>query len=225
MIMNNTISEHEPNDFGTGILFPLPKSNKPKSTVKSLRPIILLESSGIILSKILLNRIQPIANTYLSKSQRGYRIDRSMADIAWSYRWILVNIPEQDLTVYSVGVDTSSTFDTICRDKLIEINEEFLHEGEMRILRVLLSHTDLEMKIRGAVTKPQGDGVSGPFFAIYFEHYLKKLCEEVKNIPINIYNINSQQSEKRQPNLPNESLYVDDYDFITEDEKTKSMVI
>ena len=99
------------------------------------------------------------------------------------------------------------------------------NEGEMRILRVLLSHTDLEMKIRGAVTKPQGDGVSGPFFAIYFEHYLKKLYEEVKNIPINIYNINSQQSEKRQPNLPNESLYVDDYDFITEDEKTKSMVI
>ena len=42
MIMNNTFSEHEPNDFGTDILFPLPKPNKLKGAVKSLRPIIIL---------------------------------------------------------------------------------------------------------------------------------------------------------------------------------------
>ena len=34
--MNNTFSEHEPNDFGTGILFSLPKPNKPKSAVKKV---------------------------------------------------------------------------------------------------------------------------------------------------------------------------------------------
>ena len=57
MIMNNTFSEHEPNDIGTGILFPLPKPNKPRGAVKSLRPIMLLEISRKILPKILLNRI------------------------------------------------------------------------------------------------------------------------------------------------------------------------
>ena len=31
--------------------------------------------------------------------------------------------------------------------------------------------------------------------------------------------------EQRQLNLPNEKLYADDYNFITEDEKTKSTVI
>ena len=55
MIMNNTFSEHEPTDFGTGTLFPLPKPNKLKVAVKSLRPIILLEISRKVLSKILLN--------------------------------------------------------------------------------------------------------------------------------------------------------------------------
>ena len=66
--------------------------------------------------------------------------------------------------------------------------------------------------------------VSGPFFIICFEHYLRKLCEEVKNIPINIYNINNLWLEQRHSNLPNQLVYADDYDFITEDEKNKSMV-
>ena len=113
MIMNNPFSEHEPNDFGTGILFPLPKPNKPKGAVKSLRPIILLEINRKILSKILLNRIQHKVTTYLSKIHRAYRIGRSTADIVWRYRWILSKIQEQDLTIYCIGVDMSSAFDII----------------------------------------------------------------------------------------------------------------
>ena len=70
----------------------------------------------------------------------------------------------------------------------------------MRILRVLLSDTNLEIKIQGADTKPfksnigsaQGDAVSGRFFTIYFEHYLRKFCEEIKNIPVNSYVIDNQ---------------------------------
>ena len=85
MIINNKFSEHEPNDFGTGILFPLPKPNKPKGAVKSLGPTILLKISRKILSKILLNRIQPKVTTYLSKSGSAYRIGRSTADILYAH--------------------------------------------------------------------------------------------------------------------------------------------
>ena len=42
---------------------------------------------------------------------------------------------------------------------------------------------------------------------------------------VNIYDIDNQWLEQRQSNLPNELIYADDYDFITEDEKNKSMVI
>ena len=38
----------------------------------------------------------------------------------------------------------SSAFVTILRDKLIEITEKFRDEDEMRILRVLLSDTNME---------------------------------------------------------------------------------
>ena len=69
----------------------------------------------------------------------------------------------------------------------------------MKILRVLFNETNLKFKSRRADTKPfqsnlgsiKGDAVSEPFFTIYFEHYLNIFREEVKNIPINIYNMNS----------------------------------
>ena len=100
MIMNNTFSKHELNDFGTGILFPLPKLNKPKGAVKSLRPIILLKIRRKILSKFLLNRIQPKVNTCLSKSHSAYRIGKSKAGTEWAYKWILSKTQEQDLTIH-----------------------------------------------------------------------------------------------------------------------------
>ena len=96
-----------------------------------------------------------------------------------------------------------------------------------------MSDTNLEIKIQEADTKPfkpnkelpQGDAVSGPFFIIYFDHYVIKFREEVKSIPVNIYDVNSQWLEQRQSNLLNELVYEESYAFITEDEKTKSMVI
>ena len=121
--MNNTFSEHEPNDFGRSILFPQQKPNKQKGAVKNLRPIILLQISRKIFSKIQLYRIQPKVNTYLSKSHSAYRIGRNTPDIVWTYRWILSRIREQNLTTYSIGVDISSAVDTSWRDKLIEITE------------------------------------------------------------------------------------------------------
>ena len=60
--------------------------------------------------------------------------------------------------------------------KLIEITDEFLDEDDMRILRVPLSDTNLEIKIQGADTKPfksnigspPRDAVCGPFFRNLF---------------------------------------------------------
>ena len=69
---------------------------------------------------------------------------------------------EQDLTIYSIGADMSSAFDTIQRDELIEITEEFLEEDEMRFIRALLSDTNLEIKIQGADTKPFKSDIGSP---------------------------------------------------------------
>ena len=43
----------------------------------------------------------------------------------------------------------SSAFDTIIREELVYILEQILHEDELRMCRLLLSNTTLDIKING----------------------------------------------------------------------------
>ena len=77
----------------------------------------------------------------------------------------------------------SFAFDTINRNRLIEILSTFLNKDECRIIQKLLSNTKLDIRMNGAETKyfntnmgsPQGDGLSGCLYTIYFETALKEI--------------------------------------------------
>ena len=76
------------------------------------------------------------------------------------------------------------------RSKLLEILESIVDEDELRMIRVLLSNTTLEIKVNSdeVISVPfhthigsqQGDGLSGKLFTIYFEALLRKLREEME---------------------------------------------
>ena len=86
----------------------------------------------------------------------------------------------------------SSAFDTIYKDQLINIAEEILDEDEVRIIRVLLSDTTLEVKINKAesspftsnIGSPQGDSISGPLFTLYLNKALLIINKLIKQEPI-----------------------------------------
>ena len=67
-----------------------------------------------------------------------------------------------------------SAFETIKRIKLIEILESFLQEDEIRIIRVILSNTTLDIKSSSnisnpfniSISSPQTDNLSESFFII-----------------------------------------------------------
>ena len=71
-------------------------------------------------------------------------------------------------------MDMSSTFDSICRDELFKIAEDFLDEDDVRILSTLLADTTFDVKVENAQTftfefnirSPQGDSISGPLFTL-----------------------------------------------------------
>ena len=138
--------------MGTGILIPLPKPGKTKGPVKNLRPVTLLEVIRKILSKILMHRTEMKIGGYLANSRSVYRKGRSTTDIAWAHRWIAANAQEQDISVHITGIDMSSVFDTIYREELLEIAKDIIDDDELKILRVLMSETTLEIKIEGAKT-------------------------------------------------------------------------
>ena len=214
--LNNMFEKHGNIDTGTGILVPLPKPPpKKRGPVKNLRPVNLLLVIRKILSKIALRRSEADIEQHLSHTQSAYRKGRSTTDIVWAYRWLIAKIQEYDITIYVTGIDMSSAFDTIYRDNLVTIAERILDEDGVRLLRILLSDTTIEVRIKGAETSPfksnigvpQGDSYSGPQFTTYFEDSLK----EVRN----------KTGISIEEDLPEEMIYADDYDNLTESKKKK----
>ena len=120
----------------------------------------------------------------------------------------------------------SSAFDTIDRNKLVQIVETFLDEDEVRMIRRLLSKTTLEVRVKGAKTEPfesnigspQGGSISGPLFEIYFENSLKDVRSELESFKIQIHINNTETA------LPDEMIYADDCDFITTDTRVKQFI-
>ena len=230
----NSIFENNINEIklGTGILLPIPKRNKTQGPVKNLRPITLLEVLRKILSKIFMNRTGDKINSYLSESQSAYRKSRSTTDVIWAHRWMIAKAQAEQITIFITGIDMSSAFDTIHRDKLLKIVENILNEDELRILRVLLADTTLEIKIQNAeacpftsnIGSPQGDSISGPLFTIYLNHALQQIRNKMQEEPIDVRNINLQWIEKRESNIPDMIAYADDCDFITEIDEEKERI-
>ena len=55
-----------------------------------------------------------------------------------------------DIAIFITRIDMSRAFDTIYRDELFKIVEEFLDEDGLRILSTLLAETTLEVKVENA---------------------------------------------------------------------------
>ena len=118
---------------------------------------------------------------YLSLSQSAYRKNRSTSDIIWTYKWIIAKAQKyQNTKVYITGIDMSSAFDTIHREKLLNQLSNFIDEDELRMCRLLLSETCITVKndnvtFKSNLGSPQGDGISGTFSISYFENALRKI--------------------------------------------------
>ena len=126
----------------------------------------------------------------------------------------------------------SSAFDATYRDDLFKIAEEFLAEDGPRIFSILLADTTLEVKVEKAqaiifefnIGSPQGDSISGPSFTLYLHRALQQTKDEMQKEPIDCRDINPRWVKTMESTIPEETVYVDDCDFITEIEKTKDKI-
>ena len=138
----------------------------------------------------------------------------------------------QDIALFITGIDMYSAFDTIHRDELFKIVEEFLDEDDSWILSTLLAETTLAVKMKNAqattfesnIGSPQGDSISGPLFTLYFYIGLQQIKGKMQKEPIDCRDINPRGVEKMGSSIPEEVVYPDDCDFITEIEKAKDKI-
>ena len=157
------------------------KPEKTQGPVKTLSPITLLEVIRKILPKIVLDRTEDKINKHLSQSQSACRKSRSTSDVIWARRWMAATKQVQDIAIFITRIDMSSAFDTIYKDELLKIGEEFLDEDDLRILCTLLEETTHEVKVENAqattfkssIGSPKGNSISSPLFTLYFNRALR----------------------------------------------------
>ena len=211
-LFNNIFEKHESIGINNGLLIPLQKPGKKKGPPQNLRPITLLNSIRKVLSTVVLNRIRPKVEEYVSDSQSGFRLNRSTSDVVWAHRWITAKVQcDPTLEIKITGLDMTAAFDTIDRGKLLSILKDLLEDDELRIIQYLLSETEINVQIKGNdkerpfisnIGTPQGDALSPVLFIIYLEHALRDLREN--------------QTLENHPTIPTEIIYADDTDFVGE---------
>ena len=208
-VFNAAFETHQPLKINDGNMRTLPKPGKPKGPRKNLRPVTLLNTIRKSLSLITLDRIRDKVETYLSANQSGFRPFRSTSDVVWTHRWLAAKTALSDLEIKVTGIDMSAAFDTIQRQRLLQILEEILEEDEIRLVQFLLSNTNISIKVNGATQElpflsnigtPQGDSLSPVLFILYLEKALK----EIRDLP-----------DKKEDYLPSEIAYADDVDFVS----------
>ena len=74
------------------------------------------------------------------------------------------------------------------------------------------------------IGSPQGDSISGSLFTLYFNRSLQQIKDEMQKELIDCRDINPRCVEKMESNIPEEIVYADDCEFITEIEKTKDKI-
>ena len=87
-IFNDALENHDPLGLIKGLLILIQKPGKPKGPLTIVRPIVLLTTLRKTLSLVVLSRIAPKIDEYLSPSQSGFRRGRSTADVLFGYRWL-----------------------------------------------------------------------------------------------------------------------------------------
>jgi hypothetical protein len=202
--------------IGEGLLMPLNKPGKPK-TVDNTRAITLLNTIRKLLSIIILQRIYPNVDTYLSPNQSGFRRNRSTGDVVWAYRCMDSIAKKYDKQFSIMGIDMSKAFDCINRNKLInEVIEKIIpSNSNKQILKYLLSNTTLQPIIDGHLGEtfqtiqgtPQGDSLSPVLFTIYLEGAMRYLKQRINYDPNNL-----------------ETCYADDVDFINDKEELNRLL-
>ena len=140
-----------PKELRIGILTPLPKSGK-KSKPKDqshLRPIILLSTLRKILAITMLNRIWNRLSTKIPKDQAAYQSGRSTTEQIFAIKLLVEKaITSDSYKIYLLMLDMSKAFDTVTREKLLDLLAEILEDDELNMLKILINDVAYLVKVK-----------------------------------------------------------------------------
>jgi len=195
--------------IGAGTLVPLAKPGKPKGPCKSLRPVVLLNTIRKALSLVVLKRIAPDVEKHLGHTQSGFRKGRSTADVVWTQKWLTAKAQRHPWSFHMLGIDMSRAFDTLDREKLMNVMRTITDDDQVRLIALLLANTTLAVKVgkeraepfSNTIGTPQGDGLSPVLFTCYLEAAIREAKSKLPPRP------------EEDADMPHDTRYADDVNF------------
>jgi hypothetical protein len=100
------------------------------------------------MSIVTLRRIRDKIDQFTGASQSGFKRGRSCADIVWAQRMLVSVVMTRQWDFHKMGIDMSCAFDTIKRQRILNVlNESDCKEYELRLVRCLLANTKLKVRV------------------------------------------------------------------------------
>ena len=151
VICNKTYHGDVPEMWRKGGILPLPKKGNLRMTA-NYRGITLSAVAAKFYNRMLLNRFHPHLEPLLTKNQNGFRQRRSTVAQILTLRRLIEALKAKNLKAVIIFVDFRKAFDTIHRNKLMEILSAYgVPAAIVSAIKILYIKTEAQ------VLSPDGD--------------------------------------------------------------------
>ena len=147
-----------PQDMRDANIITLFKNKGDRSDCNNYRGISLLSIVGKTFARVILNRLQLLAERVFPESQCGFRAERSTVDMIFSLRQLQEKCREQRRPLYIAFIDLTKAFDLVSRAGLFTLLQRI--GCPPKLLRMIISFHE---NMKGTV---QHDGSSSDPFPI-----------------------------------------------------------
>ena len=136
-----------PQELRDAKIVTLYKNKGDKGDCNNYRGISLLSIVGKVYARVVLKRLQILAERVLPESQCGFRGGRSTMDMIFTLRQLQEKCREQHVPLYMAFIDLTKAFDTVSRSALYQVLESI--GCPPKLLSIIASfHDDMKAKVQ-----------------------------------------------------------------------------
>ena len=110
-----------PQDMRDSKIITLYKNKGERNDCNNYRGIYLLSIVGKVFARVILIRLQKLAERIYPESQCGFRAERSTIDMIFSLRQLQEKCREQHMPLYITFIDLTRAIDLVSRDSLFKV--------------------------------------------------------------------------------------------------------
>ena len=224
-----------PQNFKDSKLITLYKNKGDRAVCDNYRGISLLSTAGKVAARVVLRRLQVLANQIYPESQCGFRAERSTIDMIFTLAQLQEKCREQHRPLYVAFVDLTKAFDLVTRSGLYEVLRKVGCPPKMlHIIRAFHDGMQCAVQFDGNLSSPfpvgsgvkQGCVLAPTLFGIFFSVVLRDAFEECEEGILlhtrsdgSLFNLSRLKAKtKIRKTMVRELLFADDAAFVSHSE-------